>query len=972
MRRARLLALVAAPTVLIGTVVAATALPAAAADPVTYQAESAVLSGGAVAATDHTGYTGTGFAGGYTDANRGAASTAFSVPAATAGTYSVALRYANGTTAAMTLTLAVDGATRQISLPATANWDTWGTRADSVTLSAGAHTVAYQFGTGDSGNVNLDAITVTPPGAAAPAGTLEAESAELAGGAAAESDHAGYTGSGFVGGFTDGNRGNARVTFRPGAAAGTATLALRYANGTGSARTLSLYVDGTRTGQVSLPSTANWDSWATRTDTVAVPAGATISYRFDTADSGNVNLDNLAVSVTTGGGGGGGPVPPGQRYETETAFQAGGATVATATPGWTGTGYVTGLATAGAQVAVSVAATAGSATVSPRYTNTTGTTQTLTVLVNDLPSGQLALPAGNGWLYTGQTLTLRAGLNTITYRHSTSDSGNVDLDNVVVSTGRALAARGATLPYTEYEAEAGSTNATRLGPSTTYLTTASEASGRQAVRLSSTGQYVRVTLTAPANSVVVRYSIPDNAAGTGQTAPLSLYAGSTKIASLSLDSVYSWVYGAYPYTNVPSQGQPHHFFQETRALIAAQPAGTVLSLQKDAGDTAAYYDIDLIDTEQVAAAATMPAGWVSATSYGATPDNGTDDSAALDSAIAAARSAGTGLWLPAGTYDISRRINVAGVRIRGAGPWYTTLRGANGKGGLFATGSDVHIADLRILGDVRYRDDANFDTGIEGNFGTGSSVQNVWIEKTKVGMWIDSGTRGLLVTGVRIRDTFADGVNIHSDVQDTQLVQSSVRNTGDDGLAMFSESAPVTRTAYRFVTVQLPMLANAVGIYGGNGNSVTDSLLSDTVVASAGVAVSTRFGQPFTGPTSVLRDTLTRTGGYEVNWQKQLPALWIYADLSDITTPVIVRDVTITAATYEAVWFSNIFGSGRRITGAELDHVAINGAGTYGLQASNVTGSATVSYVTVTGAASGGASLAPGFTLIRGEGNSGF
>ena len=101
----------------------------------------------------------------------------------------------------------------------------------------------------------------------------------------------------------------------------------------------------------------------------------------------------------------------------------------------------------------------------------------------------------------------------------------------MVSTGRALAARGATLPYTEYEAEAGSTNATRLGPSTTYLTTASEASGRQAVRLSSTGQYVRVTLTAPTNSVVVRYSIPDNAAGTGQTAPLSLYAGSTKIAS---------------------------------------------------------------------------------------------------------------------------------------------------------------------------------------------------------------------------------------------------------------------------------------------------------------------------------------------------------------------------------------------------------------------------------------------------------
>lgn len=966
MGRTRLFSLLAAPALVLGALTVGTA---AAADPVTYQAEDATLAGGAVRATDHPGYTGTGFVGGYTDANQGNASTSFAVPAATAGTYSVALRYANGTTAPMTLTLAVDGATRQVSLPATANWDSWSTRVDAVTLSAGNHTLAYRFGSGDSGNVNLDAITVTPPGPPPPAGTLEAESAELAGGAVAQSDHAGYTGTGFAGGFTDGNRGNARVTFRP-AKAGAATLVLRYANGTGSDRTFSLYVDGVRTGQVVLPPTAGWDTWATRTDTATLTATSTVSYRFDAADNGNANLDSLTVTIGTGGPGT--PQPPGQRYETETAFRAGGATVATSIAGYNGTGYVTGLATVGAQVAVSVAATAGPATVSPRYTNTTGTTQTLSVRVNDLPAAQVSLPAGSGWLYTGQSLTLRAGLNTITYRRTTSDSGNVSLDSVVVSTGRALTTRGATLPYLEYEAEAASTNAARLGPSTTYLTTASEASGRQAVRLSATGHHVRFTLTAPTNSIVVRYSIPDNAAGTGTTAPLSLYAGSTKIATLTLDSFYSWVYGSYPYTNVPSQGQPHHFFQETRALIAAQPAGTVLSLQKDGTDTAAFYDIDLIDTEQVAAAAAMPAGWVSITSRGATADDGVDDSAALDSAIAAARAAGTGVWLPAGTFDIPRRVDVAGVSIRGAGQWYSTLRGADARGGLLATGSDVHIADLRILGDVRVRADNDSDTAIEGNFGSGSSVQNVWMEKVKVGMWIDSGTRGLLVTGVRIRDTFADGVNIHSDVQDTQLVQSTVRNTGDDGLAMFSESAPVTRSAYRFVTVQSPMLANAVGIYGGNGNSIEDSLLSDTVVASSGIAVSTRFGQPFSGPTTVVRNTLTRTGGYEVNWQKQLPALWVYADLSDITTPVIVRDVTIDASTYQAVWFSNIFGSGRRITGTVLDHVAINGAGTYGLQSSNVTGSASVSYVTVTGAASGGASLSPGFTLIRGEGNSGF
>jgi len=83
--------------------------------------------------------------------------------------------------------------------------------------------------------------------------------------------------------------------------------------------------------------------------------------------------------------------------------------------------------------------------------------------------------------------------------------------------------------------------------------------------------------------------------------------------------------------------------------------------------------------------------------------------------------------------------------VRGAGQWHTTVRGANGKGGFFATGSNVQLADLTIAGDVRYRDDANFDAALEGNFGTGSLLHNLWVEHTKVGLWASSGTDGLYV-----------------------------------------------------------------------------------------------------------------------------------------------------------------------------------------------------------------------------------
>jgi hypothetical protein len=235
-------------------------------------------------------------------------------------------------------------------------------------------------------------------------------------------------------------------------------------------------------------------------------------------------------------------------------------------------------------------------------------------------------------------------------------------------------------------------------------------------------------------------------------------------------------------------------------------------------------------------------------------------------------------------------------------------------------------------------------------------------------MWINSGTNGLYAAGIRIANTFADGVNLHANVLNTRVDQSAVRNTGDDGLAMFSEGTAVTNSSFTFDTVSTPLLANAVGIYGGSGNVVADNLLSDTVTASAGIAVSSRFGIPFSGPTTVTRNTLTRTGGYEPNWATNFGAVWIFADQSDITTPVTVSYNSIVDSTYQAVLLSY----GHRIGSLLLDHDTISGAGTWGIDVYNVTGALTANYVTVTGAAAGGLNNPGGLPITRGPGNSGW
>lgn len=136
------------------------ALPASAAT-TTFQAEAATLSGGATVATDHTGYTGSGFVAGYTDGNKGNAATTFAVDALTAGSATVTARYANATTATMSLSLYLNGAkVRQITFAPLATWDTWATSAETLTLRAGDNTIAYRFDSTDSGNINLDSVTV--------------------------------------------------------------------------------------------------------------------------------------------------------------------------------------------------------------------------------------------------------------------------------------------------------------------------------------------------------------------------------------------------------------------------------------------------------------------------------------------------------------------------------------------------------------------------------------------------------------------------------------------------------------------------------------------------------------------------------------------------------------------------------------------------------------------------------------------
>lgn len=655
-------------------------------------------------------------------------------------------------------------------------------------------------------------------------------------------------------------------------------------------------------------------------------------------------------------------------YEAENAFMGGGVAAHQDMAGYAGNGYASGWqandsADAGsprAKLAFTVnAQAAGDYDAVVRYASAGASVQsTLGVAVNGLSAATLSLPpTGAGWSTATLRLTLRQGLNTIALQPAegaAAPAAALAVDSLALKNSVAPAYRGATTPYATYEAEDAETNGELLRASRSYYDPASEASGRQAVRLSETGDYVAFTLAHPANSIVLRYSIPDSADGAGRTETLGLYVNGQFRQKLTLTSKYAWEYGSYPWSNDPTQGSGHRFFDEAHALIGDVPAGAKITLVKDADSQSPFYAIDLADFEQAAAPLRMPEGYLSVNDYGAAPDDGIDDTAAFKRAMEAAKAEGKGVWFPAGVYELrDGLLDLDRIQIRGAGMWHTQLTGAKFVG----RGDDIGVYDLLIDGDINVRDDEAITNAFHGGFGPGSVLQNVWIEHTKAGLWLtkvkdgEEYTHGLHMVGLRMRNLMADGINFSVGTTDSMLEQSDVRYPGDDGIAMWSTDgrSSVNNTA-RFNTVSLPWLANNIAVFGGTDNRIQDNVAKDTIINGSGITVSTRFNPlPFAGTTVVERNTLIRTGSYDTGLQTNLGAIWLFADTKNMTGDIVLRDNTALDSTYAGV----VVNGTQAISGGRLllQNLVLDGAGTAGVQvAPTVAGGAEIDNVIVRGA----------------------
>ncbi|WP_431900324.1 glycoside hydrolase family 88 protein [Nonomuraea sp. bgisy101] len=142
------------------------------------------------------------------------------------------------------------------------------------------------------------ALLLQPVPAASEAATVhQAENATISQGVV-ESNHAGYTGTGFV---NYDNLIGSYVEFTVDAtAAETTPLTFRFANGTTADRPMAITVNGAPLRTVSFPGTGAWTSWREVSADAPLNAGANTIRATATTANGGPNLDALTVGTPSG------------------------------------------------------------------------------------------------------------------------------------------------------------------------------------------------------------------------------------------------------------------------------------------------------------------------------------------------------------------------------------------------------------------------------------------------------------------------------------------------------------------------------------------------------------------------------------------------------------------------------------------------------------------------------------------------
>jgi hypothetical protein len=215
------------------------------------------------------------------------------------------------------------------------------------------------------------------------------------------------------------------------------------------------------------------------------------------------------------------------------------------------------------------------------------------------------------------------------------------------------------------------------------------------------------------------------------------------------------------------------------------------------------------------------------------------------------------------------------------------------------------------------------------------TIDNIWVEH-QVCMYWGANTDYMTIKNSRIRDTFADGINMTNGSTNNLVSNIEARSTGDDSFALFSAidagGADEKDNVFENLTALLPWRAAGLAVYGGYGNTFRNIYIADTLCYSGITVSSLDFGYPMNGfgasPTTNLQNiSIVRAGGHF--WGAQtFPGIWIFS-ASKVFQGIRISDVDIIDPTYSGIMFQTNYVGGSPqfpVTDTILTNVTISGA----------------------------------------------
>jgi len=184
---------------------------------------------------------------------------------------------------------------------------------------------------------------------------------------------------------------------------------------------------------------------------------------------------------------------------------------------------------------------------------------------------------------------------------------------------------------------------------------------------------------------------------------------------------------------------------------------------------------------------------------------------------------------------------------------------------------------------------------------------------------------------------------------------------------MWSESKSDTNNVFKSNTIQVPVFANGLAIYGGSANSASDNYVADTVCEGGGLQVSNRFQSvPVDGTTTLDRNTLVRCGSPNRQNNGHNGAIWFWAEQAGLDTPILISNTIITDSSYAGVTFW-----GSSVSGTKFSYVNIS-VSPWAFEVQGPGGVVTTDHVVASGLTLGSVRLCGGMNFDSGVGDSGW